>query len=244
MGGRRFRSTSGDARSPCSTASCRSTFGSETAARRGTRSLRRRSLDAGRLARDRRRGGVLARVWTSGPPDTGTEIPDRKAATQEIRVSYALNGHCAPRSQCVGGPEGASARGQRPHPLDVQRQTHQVPLAAHLRQASQAESSESKHFLDPPVRRLREPLALRVLGLAPRLASFSPMRCVAGSRAGSTATRDLPADSGPTRSPNPAQADHRFRFNPITNSGRTRSPIPVPSRSLFLGGRNRSGRLV
>ena len=52
------------------------------------------------------------------------------------------------------------------------------------------------------------------------------------------------ADSGPTRSPNPAQADHRFRFNPITNSGRTRSPIPVPSRSLFRGGRNRSGRLV
>ena len=53
-----------------------------------------------------------------------------------------------------------------------------------------------------------------------------------------------PADSGPTRSPNPAQADHRFRFNPITNSGRTRSPIPVSSRSLFRGGRNRSGRLV
>ena len=55
---------------------------------------------------------------------------------------------------------------------------------------------------------------------------------------------DLSADSGPTRSPNPAQADHRFRFNPITNSGRTRSPSPVPSRSLFRGGRNRSGRLV
>ena len=54
----------------------------------------------------------------------------------------------------------------------------------------------------------------------------------------------LRADSGPTRSPNPAQADHRFRFNPITNSGRTRSPVPVPSRSLFRGGRNRSGRLV
>ena len=53
-----------------------------------------------------------------------------------------------------------------------------------------------------------------------------------------------PADSGPTRSPNPAQADHRFRFNPITDSGRTRSPIPVSSRSLFRGGRNRSGRLV
>ena len=94
------------------------------------------------------------------------EIPDRKAATQEIRISYALDGYCAPRSQCVGRPAPASARGQRPHPLDVQRQAHEVPLAAHLRQASQAESSESEHLLDPPVRRLREPLALRVLGLA------------------------------------------------------------------------------
>ena len=36
----------------------------------------------------------------------------------------------------------------------------------HLRQASQAESSESEHLLDPPVRRLREPLALRVPGFA------------------------------------------------------------------------------
>ena len=55
---------------------------------------------------------------------------------------------------------------QRPHPLDVQRQAHQIPLAAHLRQAAQGVSSESEHFLDPPVRRLREPLALRVPGLA------------------------------------------------------------------------------
>ena len=60
----------------------------------------------------------------------------------------------------------------------------------------------------------------------------------------STRTMAQHADSGPTRSPNPAQADHRFRFNPITDSGRTRSPIPVSSRSLFRGGRNRSGRLV
>ena len=52
------------------------------------------------------------------------------------------------------------------------------------------------------------------------------------------------ADSGPSRSPNPAQADHPFRFKPITDSGRTRSPIPVPSRSLFGGDRNRSGRPV
>ena len=52
------------------------------------------------------------------------------------------------------------------------------------------------------------------------------------------------ADSGPSRSPIPAQADHSFRFKPITDSGRTRSPIPVPSRSLFGDDRNRSGRAV
>ena len=56
------------------------------------RSVRRRSLDTGRLARDRRRGGVLARVWTSGRPDSGMEVPHGKAGTQEIRVSYALDG--------------------------------------------------------------------------------------------------------------------------------------------------------
>ena len=52
----------------------------------------------------------------------------------------------------------------------------------------------------------------------------------------------LSAESGPSRSPNPAQADHPFRFKPITDSGRTRSAFPVPSRSLFGGDRNRSGR--
>ena len=56
------------------------------------------------------------------------------------------------------------------------------------------------------------------------------------------AHRPLNAESGPSRSPNPAQADHPFRFKPITDSGRTRSAIPVPSRSLFGGDRNRSGR--
>ena len=111
------------------------------------RSVRRRSFDVGRLARGRRRGWILARVWTSGPPDSGMESPDRKAGTEEIRVSYAVDGHCAPRSKCVGRPAPASARGHRPHPLDVQRQAHEVPLAAHLRQASQAESSESEHLL-------------------------------------------------------------------------------------------------
>ena len=42
----------------------------------------------------------------------------------------------------------------------------------------------------------------------------------------------------------PGQADHSFRFKPITDSGRTRSAIPVPSRSLFGDDRNRSGRPV
>ncbi len=53
-----------------------------------------------------------ARLW-DGSPITGR--PERK----RFVVSYALDGRCAPRSQFVGGPERASARGQRPHPLDV-----------------------------------------------------------------------------------------------------------------------------
>ena len=77
--------------------------------RQGSRSVRRRSFDVGRLARGRRRDGILARVWTSGPLDSGMEIPDRKAGTEEIRVSYAVDGHCAPRSKCVGRPAPASA---------------------------------------------------------------------------------------------------------------------------------------
>ena len=40
-----------------------------------SRSVRRRSFYAGRLARGRWRGGILARVWTSGPPDSGMENP-------------------------------------------------------------------------------------------------------------------------------------------------------------------------
>ena len=162
--------------------------------RQAARSVRPRSFSVERLARVRRRGGVLARVWTFGPPDSGMEIPHRNARTQRIRVSYALDGYCAPRSQCVGRPAPASARRQRPHPLDVQRQAHEVPLAAHLRQASQAESSESEHLLDPPRSAPPEShLRCAYWALPARLASFSPMRCVAGSQAGSTATRDLPS---------------------------------------------------
>ena len=40
------------------------------------------------------------------------EVPHGKAGTQEIPVSYALDGRCAPRSQCVGGPECTSCHRQ------------------------------------------------------------------------------------------------------------------------------------
>ena len=178
--------------------------------------MRRRSFDVGRLARGRRRGGILARVWTSGPPDSGMEIPDRKAGTEEIRVSYAVDGRCARRSKCVGRPAPASARGHRPHPLDVQRQAHEVPLAAHLRQASQAESSESEHLLDPPVRRLREPLALRVPGFARGARQFlthavggrepgrpPPGTCLHAPALRARRCRDLPAPTDPARCSSP-----------------------------------------
>ena len=92
------------------------------------------------------------------------------------------------------------------------------------------------------------PHAARPCTARPTRASRTVWRCsLAPAKAmlsTTVAACQVSADSGPTRSLNPAQADHRFRFNPITNSGRTRSPVPVPSRSLFRGGRNRSGRLV
>ena len=155
--------------------------------------------------------GHLARPTLGWKSQTGR--PERKRFAFHTRSM----GTARPGASCVGRPAPASARGHRPHPLDVQRQAHEVPLAAHLRQASQAESSESEHLLDPPVRRLREPLALRDRALPAGLASFSPMRCVAGSRAGSTATwdllhapalrarrcRDLPAPTDPARCSSP-----------------------------------------
>ena len=47
-------------------------------------------------------------------PSLGWNSHAGRPGTQEIRTSYVVNGYCAPRSQCVGGPERASARGQRP----------------------------------------------------------------------------------------------------------------------------------
>ena len=50
--------------------------------------------------------GILARVWTSGPPDSGMEIPDRKAGTEEIRVSYHT------RSMGTARPGASALAGQ------------------------------------------------------------------------------------------------------------------------------------
>ena len=64
---------------------------------------------------------------------------------------------------------GAARRGASAvadHNVPQQCPLRLMLVAAHLRQAAQGVSSESEHLLDPPVRRLREPLALRVPGLA------------------------------------------------------------------------------
>ena len=90
------------------------------------RSVRRRSFDAGRLARCRERWdfGPSVDIW---PARLWDGNPRPKAGTQEIRVSYAVDGHCRAPEQ-----DHLPQRGHRPHPLDVQRQAHEVPLAAHL----------------------------------------------------------------------------------------------------------------
>ena len=96
------------------------------------RSVRRRSFDAGRLARGRRRGGL-------GPTSGRSAVPH--AGTEEIRVSS--DGHCAPRSKLAGQH---LPRGHRPHPLDVQRQAHDSRAPS----PSQAESSVRELALRVP----------------------------------------------------------------------------------------------
>ena len=131
---------------------------------------------------------------------------------EQIRVSYAVDGHCAPRSKCVGRPAPASARGHRPHPLDVQRQAHEVPLAA--RQASQAESSESEHLRSAPPRAT----CVARTGLCPRGSPVShpcgawqgagpgrppPGTCLHAPALRARRCRDLPAPTDPARCSSP-----------------------------------------
>ena len=157
--------------------------------------MRRRSFDVGRLARGRRRGGILARVWTSGPPDSGMEIPDRKAGTEEIRVSYHT------RSMGTARP-GASALAGHHLPQHVAT----VPIRL-MFNAKHTRSHSPRTFAKPRRLNRRNPstslihpfgaseshLRCAYRALPAGLASFSPMRWVAGSRAGSTATWDLPS---------------------------------------------------
>ena len=56
----------------------------------------------------------------------------------------------------------SSCRRDGSQPLDVEGQAHEVPLSGDLLQSPHAEAPESEHFLDPAVRRLRQPLALRI----------------------------------------------------------------------------------
>ena len=152
-----------------------------------------------------------ARLWDVNPRAEGR---NRKRFSFHTRSM----GTARPGASALAGPAPASARGHRPHPLDVQRQAHEVPLAAHLRQASQAESSESEHLLDPPVRRLREPLALRVPGFARGARQFlthavrgrEPGRvdrhlglAFTPQRYGARRCRDLPAPTDPARCSSP-----------------------------------------
>ena len=125
--------------------------------------------------------GHLARPTLGWKSLTGR--PERK----RVRVSYAVDGHCAPRSKCVGRPAPASARGHRPHPLDVQRQAHEVPprrrTFAKPRRLNRRNPSTS---LIHPFGASESHLRCAYRALPAGLAGFSPMRCVAASRAGST----------------------------------------------------------
>ena len=88
------------------------------------------------------------------------------------------------------GSTARSAHRQLPHPLDVQRQAHQMPLGSHLLHPTQAEASESQHLLEPAVRSLRYPLTLGVLSpslrtgqlLAHAMRSRTPVRADRRSR--------------------------------------------------------------
>ena len=53
--------------------------------------------------------------------------------------------------------------------------------------------------------------------------------------------KDIRAESGASRSPIPVEPDQSFRRKPITDSGPSRSAIPMPSRALFGMPRNQVG---
>ena len=118
-----------------------STLNGRFQVRQAARSLRRRSIcDLANFARCRligiggRRKGVLDDEAPLGAPQMLEWTPLRP----DLRAVSRSSGCLKPL-----------------HLLDVQCQTHQIPLAPHLVQAAQAESAETEHLLDPPVGRLR-----------------------------------------------------------------------------------------
>ena len=144
----------------------------------------------------------------------------RKAGTEEIRVSYAVDGHCA-LEQVRGRPAPASARGHRPHPLDVQRQAHEVPLGRTFAKPRRL-NRRNRTSLIHPFGASESHLRCAYRALPAGLASFSPMRCVAGSRAGSTATWDLPSRPSATCASMPrSSSSNQIRLVAVARIGHT-----------------------
>lgn len=66
-----------------------------------------------------------------------------------------MEGHFQRKAPHLRGHQGLQ-------PLDVQRQTDQVPLPLHFPKSSNAETPKSQPLFDPAVGRFREPFARRV----------------------------------------------------------------------------------
>ena len=130
------------------------------------RSVRRRSFDAGRLARGRRGGGILARVWTSGPPGLGwkslTGRPERKRYAFHTRSM----GTARPRASALAGqhlPQHVATVPIRLMFNAKHTRSHSPRTFAKPRRLNRRNPSTS---LIHPFGASREPLALRVPGFA------------------------------------------------------------------------------
>ena len=91
-------------------------------------------------------------VLTTVVPDIG--MGNRRSASPRgaDSVPDRLHGGAESRHRT---PSPSRGRLKPLHPLDVQRQAHQVPFAPNLVQAPHAESPETQRLLDPSDRRLR-----------------------------------------------------------------------------------------
>ena len=179
-----------------------------------SRSVRRRSFDVGRLARGRRRGGILARVWTVWP----ARLWDGNLTGRPEGKRFAF--HTRPMGTARPGASALAGQHLPQHVATVpirlmfnakHTRSHSPRTFAKPRRLNRA---ESEHLLDPP--RSAPPRATCVArtGLCPRGSPVShAMRRVAGSRAGcdrhlglassrpsarARRCRDLPAPTDPS----------------------------------------------